>query len=312
MNLTWKNIKRWLPIIGIALFVYILFKLDVGSIINVVANANINYLLIAILFVVLLFFPQTLKWWVIARKQKINVGFLEAFKINIIANYYGFITPSKLGAIVRAGYLKKYAGGFAKGVSNFVLDKVLDLSSLFFLAIVFSYIFRDKLQILNAGYLILLFGVLIFALFVLIKKERSKFFLGIVFRKFVPKKLKQKAKIAFDSFYEDMPSYGFLLGVFLINILTWIMIYLISYFIGLSLGINLSFIYFLAILPIATVVAQIPITISGLGTREATMIGLFGLFNIEPVLVFSMSMIAIILTNIIPAIIAIVWTLGER
>jgi len=312
MNLTWKNIKRWLPIIGIALFVYILFKLDVGSIINVVANANINYLLIAILFVVLLFFPQTLKWWVIARKQKINIGFLEAFKINIIANYYGFITPSKLGAIVRAGYLKKYAGGFAKGISNFVLDKVLDLSSLFFLAIVFSYIFRDKLQILNAGYLILLFGVLIFALFVLIKKERSKFFLGIVFRKFVPKKLKQKAKIAFDSFYEDMPSYGFLLGVFLINILTWIMIYLISYFIGLSLGINLSFIYFLAILPIATVVAQIPITISGLGTREATMIGLFGLFNIEPILVFSMSMIAIILTNIIPAIIAIVWTLGER
>jgi uncharacterized membrane protein YbhN (UPF0104 family) len=63
----------------------------------------------------------------------------------------------------------------------------------------------------------------------------------------------------------------------------------------------------LVILPVATLVAQIPITINGLGTRELTMISLFGLFGIDAVTVFSMSLLGIIITNIIPSLIAMIF-----
>jgi len=193
-----------------------------------------------------------------------------------------------------------------------VMDKVLDLSSLFFLAIIFSFIFRERFDFLNIGYLVILFVLFVFVCFSLLNKNISKCFLKIIYRKLLPRKMKKGAKLVFENFYKDMPCYSFLFLAFLVNIATWILIYLISYFIGMSLGINLSFIYFLAIIPLSTIIAQIPITISGLGTREATMIGLFGLFGIDAVKVFAMSLVAILITNIIPAIIAIFWTFNEK
>ena len=90
------------------------------------------------------------------------------------------------------------------------------------------------------------------------------------------------------------------------------MLYAITYFVGLSLGVSLNFIYFLAILPLSTIVAQIPITISGLGTRELTMISLFGLFGIAAVKVFTMSILGIFMAGVLPSLIALFLILRER
>jgi hypothetical protein len=125
-----------------------------------------------------------------------------------------------------------------------------------------------------------------------------------MYRVFLPKRIRKKIKVDFDSFYENLPKKRFLVIVFLVNIVTWINTYFITYLVGLSLGINLSFIYFLAILPLATIVAQIPITINGLGTREAVLIGLFSFFGIGAAKVFSMSIITLIVASVLPAIFA--------
>jgi len=52
-------------------------------------------------------------------------------------------------------------------------------------------------------------------------------------------------------------------------------------------------------------VAMIPISISGLGTREAALITLFGLFGVSAAKVFSLSIITLIIVGIIPSIIGI-------
>ena len=192
----------------------------------------------------------------------------------------------------------------AKGISNFIIDKVLDIFSLFVLAIIMGYFFKDKFNFFSLGYLVLLFVIFVLIFFIFYNKKRSRFLMKFLYRNLLPKKLKKHIKIDFDSFYEDLPKKRFLIVVFIVNMLTWLVTYLITYLIGLSLGIDLPFVYFLAILPLATIVAQIPITINGLGTREATMIGLFGIFGVGATKVFSMSILSMILASIIPAIIA--------
>ena len=127
----------------------------------------------------------------------------------------------------------------------------------------------------------------------------------------MPERFKPKSKSLFNSFYEDFPKNGTLALSFILNVAIWIVLYGITYFCGLALGVDLSFSYYLAILPIATIIAQIPVTINGLGLREGTMIGLFGLFGVEAVVVFSMSILTLVITGIIPAIIAIFIILGE-
>jgi len=298
------NWKKYLPIIGISLFIYILIKLDMSNLLSEIRQADPFFLIISIFFVPLALTTQTLKWLVIARKQKIKIPFIEAFKINLISNFYGFITPSKLGTAIRAEYLKKYTKNIGKGVSNFTLDKVLDLISIFFIAILFSMIFKDKFPFLPLNFFVIIFLIIILLTLIFIKKERSKAILKIFYNLLVPNRMKEKIKITFHSFYEDMPKKRYFILFFIINVTNWVILYLVTFLIGKSLGIDLPFVYFLAILPIGTAISLIPITINGLGTREAILITLFGMFGINAEKVFSMSILSVLVTGIIPAIIA--------
>lgn len=298
------KIKKYLPIIGILIFTYLLIKLDVTEIIKEIANVDIFFLLVALFISIISILTETMKWFVVARSQKIKVPFFEAVGINLIGSFYGFITPSKVGNIIRAEYLKKYSNDKrGKGISNFVLDKVLDICSLVLLVIVFSFV---SLKFLSANYLYFSIVGLVFllaCLFIFMDRERSKKILK-VFYKLVPKKLRERVKNGFYSFYEDMPKKRFLSFFFFVYIINWIVAYLVMFFIGKAVGINnVPFVYFLAILPIATLVAQIPVTISGLGTRELTTISLFGLLGVEATKVFSMSVIGLVIGALLPAII---------
>ena len=304
--MSWKHVRRFLPIIGVGLFVYLLiFRVGITKIFQEIEHVNLYYVAVVFVLVFIFFVTQTAKWWIIARKQKINVSFKEAFKINLVSNFYGFITPSKLGSIIRVDYLKG-KGDTGRGLSNFVIDKVLDLSSLFILAISFGFIFYQK--IISSTYLFFIIGLFLLMItiaFIFYKKDATKPLLRFVHRVLIPSKMKEKSRELFDSFYKDMPPLGFLFFVFIINLVNWIIDYTSMYFMALALGIDIGFVPFLAILPISTLVAQIPITINGFGTREITMISLFGLFGVPEVKVLSMSILNILATNVIPSLIAL-------
>ena len=302
--------KRYLPIIGIVLFVYILIKVNLIEIIAEIRNANIYFLVIALIFVVLVQFIQTFKWFAIAVFQDIRVPFSKAVKINLISNFYGFITPSKIGAVIRAEYLKKYTKNIGKGLFNFTADKIMDLSSIIFIVVVFSFVFAGKLD-LPVWFFVMLFLMFVFVTLFFISKNRSRPIVKFFYNKFVPMKMKSKikgsAKNTFDSFYENIPKKRYFVLFFLLNIINWGFMYAVSYFVGLSLGINLPFYFYLAILPLGTLVTLIPISINGLGTREATLITLFGIFGVESAKVFSMSVISLLFAGILPAIVAWAW-----
>jgi glycosyltransferase 2 family protein len=292
------NWKKYLSIIGILLFIYILIKINIFEVFNEIRNANVIFLIIALFIAFLGIFINTFKWYILAVFQGIKVPFSESVKINLISNFYGFVTPSKLGTVVRIEYLKKYTGNIGKGLSNYILDKVLDISSIIFIAIVFSFIFRDQM-ILPLGVLTMIFLILVLFTLLFIDKTRSKSILKLLFSRIVSEKMKNKVRITFDSFYEDIPRKRYFVLFFAINVVNWAFSYLIYYFVGLSLGIDLPFIYYLAIMPIGTLVSMIPISINGLGTQEITLISLFGLFGIEATKIFSMSLISLVFVILI-------------
>ncbi|HJZ19257.1 MAG TPA: lysylphosphatidylglycerol synthase transmembrane domain-containing protein [Candidatus Nanoarchaeia archaeon] len=307
------KLKKYLPILGIVIFVYLLLKLDISNIFNEIKNADLFFLSIAMFFVFVSFFTSTLKWFVIAKQQKIDIPFYNAFKINLISGFYGFVTPSRLGSLIRIEYLKKFSKNkFGKGVSNYVLEKIFDFNSLFFLVLISGFILKDALSLSYFYYA--LAGIIILLALVLIFRDESKGrnFFRFFYFKFLPKKIKETAKDGFYSFYEDMPHRKYFVLFFIFNLINWIVIYSILFFISLSIGIKVPFFYFLLFMPIATLVGQIPITVSGLGTREAVMISLFGLLGIEAAKIFSVSLIGIMINGILPASIGILLMLRDK
>ena len=62
---------------------------------------------------------------------------------------------------------------------------------------------------------------------------------------------------------------------------------------------------------IANVVASLPITLYGLGTREISMISLFSIYNITPEKIVSLSLFWFVIIWLLPSIIGAAITLKE-
>lgn len=283
------NWKKLLPVIGIALFIYILFSVGLDKIVSTFLAADLFFLLLTLLLVIPTMFIQTFKWDYLLKNQGINLPFWYLFKVYWIGLFYGAITPGKLGSLIRISYIQEKTGkNFGESSQSVILDRLMDFFPLLFLAVIGT--------ILLANYFVDLFlisflavVILVFVFWYFLNKKRSKLVLGFLYRNVIPENLKEKSRQSFHSFYKNLPSKGKLLVSFVLSFLAWLFLIAQSWLISQAYGFNVDFFPFIFVLPIATVVAMIPITVNGLGTREATLIFLFSVFGIsaETVIAFS-------------------------
>ena len=67
-----------------------------------------------------------------------------------------------------------------------------------------------------------------------------------------------------------------------IGILSWIPPFIYGYLLALSIGIDTGVLFFVLIIPVLSLLDLLPISISGIGTRDVALIFLFGLKGISP------------------------------
>jgi uncharacterized membrane protein YbhN (UPF0104 family) len=71
----------------------------------------------------------------------------------------------------------------------------------------------------------------------------------------------------------------------------------------MSLSVEISFIYILAVASLINLSILFPLTLNGIGSGEAMMVYLFGLVNISPTLAIIISLLySQVLTTIIPGL----------
>jgi ubiquinone/menaquinone biosynthesis C-methylase UbiE len=143
--------------------------------------------------------------------------------------------------------------------------------------------------------------IVVFLLLFFLKKEKSK----IVFTKLIQIKIfnavKDKLTESFDSFYEDIPRLKDVLLPFCISIFGWIIKFTELFLISRLFSIDVPFVYFILIIAIANIVASIPISIYGLGTREAALITMFSIFNVLPEKILSLTLFWFVIIWLTPS-----------
>ncbi|MFH0831815.1 MAG: lysylphosphatidylglycerol synthase transmembrane domain-containing protein [archaeon] len=292
------KLSKIFPFIGIALFVYIIRRIGVGSVIQSVQGINYFYIIIALIFLPLVIMLQSLKWKVILDRQKIGIGIAETIKIQLVSIFYGFITPARIGSFIKIAYLQEKIHNLGKSASSVVIDRILDLLTVLLLAGLGSLFLASKFSKVSVYILIIaLCAAVLTAL--LLFESRSRLIFKFVYSRMLPAKIKPKAKKSFDNFYNSIPSHLFLLVPFGLSILTWLATYLQVFFVAKSLGISLAYPLLVGMLAISTLFSLLPISIAGLGTREAALVTLLGFFSIPAAKVVTMSLLGVLTTNIL-------------
>jgi uncharacterized protein (TIRG00374 family) len=127
-----------------------------------------------------------------------------------------------------------------------------------------------------------------------------------IFNILVPKKYKEQMSLSFNSFYDSLTMYikqwKGTLYVLILTFIFWVMVFCLAWYVTWMLGIDISFGYVFIIMPMVTLVELIPISISGLGTREATVIYFFSVMGITSAYAVSFSITYLIMGTYLTSI----------
>jgi len=299
------EIKRILGFFGLLVLVYLVYRIGFKEIISTFISLKIPFFLASLPFLFLCFVIWSYRLKYLLDKKKFNLSFSYVLKIYFIGNFYSTITPSQVGGVImKTFYIKEKASKtFAETAGVVVLDKILEIITLLFLGIIGSFILFKYLSIKLFIMAILMFISFILVLILLIKKKWGEIFFRLAYKFIIPQNIKEKAKLSFKAFYQNLPTGQVLVLPLILAIFGWFILYSFTYFLGLSLEIKISYLIFVVIMAISSLVGLLPISFGGLGTREGTAVFLLGLFNVSTGQAFTLSILGYLIAKFLPALV---------
>ena len=290
-----KNIKYIFCSIGFILFGYILFNINLDLAIQLLANISIPLLFFAFFLNLISALIKALKWKYVVNAVSPTFSYSDA-----VASYFaGFaasiITPAKVGEVIKIFYVDKSGKEYGKAISVVIADRLIDILILFVMAILGICLFQSNFSIIILPYWIvvsLIVSTLIISYFAfnklliyrVIQPITSRFSENMLFKIVIPlienyfdgvdliRKNSKKIAIAVI--------YGFVVfGIAPIY----------SCILAYSIGIEVPFEFYVALIPITCIIDLLPVSISGIGTRDIAYIYLFSFIsvNAESALTFS-------------------------
>ncbi len=281
-----KKLPYLLPLLGLALFAYIVHNTGLGRILAVFSTCDPIGLLLALPMVAGTVLLRGLRWRFLMRIVGIDYSLRRSMEVYTIGFFAASVTPGKMGEVVRAWYVHEDTGRtFGATIVTVFMDRLWDLVFVIGLGIVSVLLFtRYFIAIPSVGIVIAASAVVAAAVCLALSRSLMRLVLEPLFAILVPERHKQLFSLNFNAFYDSLSRYGrereALVKAFFYTAATWALIFLLAYQVARALHVNPDFGYMMLIMPIVALVELVPISVSGLGTRDATVIYFFSVVGI--------------------------------
>ena len=252
--------------ITIAIFYFIFTKIDFYSVLEILSHANIFYLLIALLLLVVGVLITAKRWQIILETMGYNFRYKECFNLIMAAFPLTSITPSKSGDIIKAYYLKDKIPA-SKTVGSVITERMFDVLTL----VLFSLIGMTFCKKYELAFIALIILVCIIAVFLLVRA-------GFDFRLPIKSSWNEKIQnliLSTKLLTKDKKVFS---TVMLYSFTSWFLGVVQTLMFFYALGIKVPLLFTMANIPIAIFIGMIPVTLGGMGTRDAAIIILFSVY----------------------------------
>jgi len=282
--------KRWisflLPLIGLALFVVVVASAGPKRILEVFRSADPVRLALTPVIIVAIILVRGIRWRYLIRLAGIEYPLRRAITVWVIGFFASSVTPAKAGDAIRAFYLKNETDrSFGEAFVTVFVDRLWDLMFVLVSGMITVLIFsRLYMEIPSIWVVLAGAGAIIAIIYMMTNRELVQKILKPIFNALTPERFKQMFSLNFHTFYDSLASFERnwkqMLIVLLLTLTCWGLIFFLAYYVCLTFAIDVPFVYMMLIMPIVTFVELVPISISGLGTRDATVVYFFSLIGI--------------------------------
>ncbi|MBI2303829.1 MAG: flippase-like domain-containing protein [Chloroflexi bacterium] len=299
--------RNLLPLIGLGLMAYLLWKVGLKETWETISRISLSPLLLMPLLMAISFSIQTFKWrWLLVR-QGFHLPFFHLLEIQMVAFFYGLVTPARVGYFVKVLYLKDVTGRPLGACStSVVIDRFLDTVSLLFFATVGASIMLHRLSDSILPSIVIVLMVVGLGGVLILSKDRSVLVLELLKRLPLPTSLRGRLIFTLDAFYQGLPNWSSLVVPFILALVNWGILYTQMYNVALALAIDVDYWGFIFIVSLSTIPALLPVTISGLGTREVALIALLAPLGVSSQEAVAMSLVGVLLVSYVPGVVGAV------
>lgn len=279
--------KKILALIGLAIFLIVLSQVEINKVLTIVYNADLFFIGLALFVFAIMLILKGVKWKYILLSQEIDLGVLKASKYFTIGFFFSSFTPGRIGDFARAIYVAK-KNGFMTGLASVFLDRLIDITLLLFFAFIGALFFAKEKKFLDFQGVVIAstIALLFFVVVVLMKKKQVKRILKIFYLFFIPESAKglvsEKFSEFISAFQKSISKRTFFSFAVLSGLVFWLLTILFAQLLAYSIGIKISYHEMLVLYSMISLADVLPITISGIGTRESIAVLFFSLLNLEP------------------------------
>ena len=274
MKLSKRGWKRLIKAIGPLLLIFFLIKIvDPWAVADHLKNIRLNIFIAAFLFFPLLISIRTYRWWIICRQVNLGASFQSLFQITYISWFLSILPVTGVFAISKIVYLNEEGKSARTVAISIIIDKLSDILGLLFFGLfaIFSFhkipIGESSIWILYGAITILLGLMIVFGKW-----------LWRGFRNLLKRYMNQKMRAIGAGMEADLGRFWsefsskLTLQFFAFAIVIGLLRSLVLYVLALSINLHVTFALIVGCRALIGIVNVVPISISGLGTRDAVLL----------------------------------------
>ena len=246
-------------------------NIELNSLTKSFEKINYFWIFVATILLILYTYLRSIRWRLLLFSLK-PVSIKDLFASNMVGYFGNSILPFKMGEILRGYAISKNNDLKTSTVlGSIVLERVCDLGGLLLLLLIvtlfYSFPYDIELSlILSAGVILLM---LILLWFISFKKE------------FIMNKIKGtrlmdfktvisfiKTLSSFSKGFSSLNSFRSFIFVSLITVISWFILYLVTYYTLLSLNLSISWVEIAVVLLLTSMAMSIPAAPGAIGTHH--------------------------------------------
>lgn len=261
-------------VVSIALIWYLLSITEFSAVFASLRSATPFWLLLSFVTLLIGKILTSYRWQILLKAQNIEIPLRFLIASVFVGQFFNSFLPTTVGGdAMRAYDTASQSKESTKSVMSVFADRLIGVFALVILALfalLVGYISGQDVSFYVIPVLLVFFLCSLVILMIINAKLVG--ILDRVLQYLRLPKIAAKLDEAYQSIHILKDEPRILLIAFLVSLLLQVNVILFYYFIGVSLDLGVSFLYFSMIVPVALVVLLVPFSINGIGIREGIFV----------------------------------------
>ena len=274
---------------GLFLLVFILSKLDIRDIMNRLNNIHLIAVTPILMLFLALSYVKTIRWRLLLNRVNNRFGTGKLFSTYVGSFIIGALTPGRMGEIIKYRLLDRRLTDEIMALSISIQDRMWDFCLVLFLGISFIVYLTQFVVLIPIA-----FPILSLCLFLTIRPEKILSYIARMFAKHrnTERLIRVSKKMKPLSFSE-------MAKCLMLTVGSWIIYFTQVYLLFVATGLNFNILFISGTIAAAAVVALLPVSFAGIGTRDITLVGIFALGGKSPesAITLSACVLAVFIAN---------------